>query len=170
MKPCTRCRNRGIACEYASSEAGSAAAMHLMHLAANAHHNSPPVAAPSAPMGPVSHNMSSDALPSQTGQPAPVHGLPTHAASAMTNPAYSQSTSSSPPILTSHPQANNEAAQLPTPETLIDQSKLPSLCYLKKKKKFVLFRKHCSIRRHHVVPQRPLRIVNFPPTTPSTSY
>lgn len=31
-KPCSRCRNRNLSCEYGSSEAGSAAAMHLLHL------------------------------------------------------------------------------------------------------------------------------------------
>jgi Fungal Zn(2)-Cys(6) binuclear cluster domain/Zinc finger, C2H2 type len=35
LKPCSRCRLRNIACEYASSEAGSAAAMHLLHLSAH---------------------------------------------------------------------------------------------------------------------------------------
>ncbi|KAI0600176.1 hypothetical protein F4775DRAFT_546523 [Biscogniauxia sp. FL1348] len=39
IKPCTRCRNRNLNCESTSSEAGSAAAMHLLHLSANAHNN-----------------------------------------------------------------------------------------------------------------------------------
>ncbi|KAK1988717.1 hypothetical protein LZ30DRAFT_744861 [Colletotrichum cereale] len=38
VKPCTRCRNRNINCEYSSTEAaGSAAAMHLLHLSGNPH-------------------------------------------------------------------------------------------------------------------------------------
>ncbi|KAI0125974.1 hypothetical protein BJ170DRAFT_685218 [Xylariales sp. AK1849] len=39
VKPCTRCRNRNLECEYTSTEAGSAAAMHLLHLSATAHSN-----------------------------------------------------------------------------------------------------------------------------------
>ncbi|OHE99529.1 hypothetical protein CORC01_05107 [Colletotrichum orchidophilum] len=35
QKPCTRCRNRNLNCEYSSTEAGSAAAMHLLHLSGN---------------------------------------------------------------------------------------------------------------------------------------
>ncbi|KAL0938789.1 C6 transcription factor [Colletotrichum truncatum] len=35
VKPCTRCRNRNLNCEYSTTEAGSAAAMHLLHLSAN---------------------------------------------------------------------------------------------------------------------------------------
>ncbi|CCF38655.1 hypothetical protein CH063_09690 [Colletotrichum higginsianum] len=37
VKPCTRCRNRNLNCEYTSTEAGSAAAMHLLHLSGNPH-------------------------------------------------------------------------------------------------------------------------------------
>ncbi|KAK1600644.1 uncharacterized protein LY79DRAFT_585978 [Colletotrichum navitas] len=37
VKPCTRCRNRNLNCEYSSTEAGSAAAMHLLHLSGNPH-------------------------------------------------------------------------------------------------------------------------------------
>lgn len=51
-----------------------------------------------------------------------MQGLPTHAAPAMTNPAYSQSTGSSPSTLPNHQQGVHDAAQLPTPETMIDQS------------------------------------------------
>ncbi|KAK9781018.1 hypothetical protein SCARD494_14270 [Seiridium cardinale] len=40
VKPCTRCRNRNLDCEYNSPEAGSAAAMHLLHLSAQAHSSS----------------------------------------------------------------------------------------------------------------------------------
>ncbi|KAH6690442.1 C6 transcription factor RegA [Plectosphaerella plurivora] len=32
-KPCARCRNRGLTCEYSATEAGSSVALHLMHLA-----------------------------------------------------------------------------------------------------------------------------------------
>jgi hypothetical protein len=37
IKPCKRCRNRNLTCEYASVEAGSAAAMHLLHLSTTIH-------------------------------------------------------------------------------------------------------------------------------------
>lgn len=36
MKPCTRCRNRNVTCEYGGDGAGSTAAMHLLHLSAHA--------------------------------------------------------------------------------------------------------------------------------------
>lgn len=122
QKPCTRCRTRNLNCEYASSEAGSAAAMHLLHLSANAHSGASPAVSPTASMGPASGNLASDLLSSQLSQPAPMQGLPTHAAPAMTNPPYSHSTGSSPSTLTNHQQGVHDAAQLPTPETMIDQS------------------------------------------------
>lgn len=118
MKPCTRCRNRNLTCEYASSEAGSAAAMHLLHLSANAHtHRSP--TAPVASMGP---DLKVEGMPSHTSHPLHMPGVPTPTTAAMTNPAYSQSNRSSPSTFANPPQANHEAAQLPTPETMIDHS------------------------------------------------
>ncbi|KAH9909377.1 hypothetical protein F4778DRAFT_768243 [Xylariomycetidae sp. FL2044] len=72
MKPCTRCRNRGIECQSASSEAGSAAAMHLLHLSASAHNSM-------NPPGPSS-NISSESSPAGYDQghsaiPTPNQGL-----------------------------------------------------------------------------------------------
>ncbi|KAI0102879.1 hypothetical protein GGR51DRAFT_273753 [Nemania sp. FL0031] len=40
IKPCRRCQKKGLTCEYAAAEAGSAAAMHLLHLSADAHNTS----------------------------------------------------------------------------------------------------------------------------------
>lgn len=40
IKPCQRCQKKGLACEYLATEAGSAAAMHLLHLSADAHNSS----------------------------------------------------------------------------------------------------------------------------------
>lgn len=142
LKPCTRCRTRNLPCEYASSEAGSAAAMHLLHLSANAHSSTSPAVSPSAAMGPTSRNLGSEVLSSQTGQTPPMQGLPTHAAPVMTNPPYSHSNGSSPSILTNHLQANNEAAQLPTPETLIEQSESAVLSFMAKKS--------CTFRSTHL--------------------
>lgn len=121
VKPCTRCRNRNLNCEYASTEAGSAAAMHLLHLSAHAHSTMGPQSAGLvAPMDPLSHNLAAEVMPSQHNQSVPMNALPA-AAPTMTNPVYSQSTGNSPPIMASHPQGNNEAMQLPTPETMVDQ-------------------------------------------------
>ncbi|KAF3762361.1 hypothetical protein M406DRAFT_294043 [Cryphonectria parasitica EP155] len=138
-KPCTRCRHRNLTCEYASSEAGSAAAMHLLHFSASAHSDSsshshthpPPMHAPptTTPSGPPSRNLGPEPLSSQTGQSGPIQRVHTPAALAMTNPpSYAQSTSRSPPIVATHTQGSNEAVQLPTPETMIDHSEphLPS--------------------------------------------
>ncbi|KAI0486453.1 hypothetical protein F4859DRAFT_470441 [Xylaria cf. heliscus] len=36
IKPCQRCQKKGLTCEYAMTEAGSAAAMHLLHLSSDA--------------------------------------------------------------------------------------------------------------------------------------
>ncbi|KAI0409721.1 hypothetical protein F4802DRAFT_159728 [Xylaria palmicola] len=54
IKPCQRCQKKGLSCEYAAMEAGSAAA-HLLHLSADAH-NATPTPTSSA---------------SSTGQPSP---------------------------------------------------------------------------------------------------
>lgn len=55
QKPCSRCRIRSIACDYVSPEAGSAAAMHLLHLSApvpvGGEQNRPPL--PQNPMFPT---------------------------------------------------------------------------------------------------------------------
>lgn len=106
--------------------------MHLLHLSAQAHSGS---AAPSSaalvaqsPMGPLSHNLATDAMIShqaQGNQSVPMAGLSTPAAPTMTNPVYGTQSTDSPPVMVNHAQANNEAAQLPTPETMIDQSKAP---------------------------------------------
>ncbi|KAI1333412.1 hypothetical protein F5Y16DRAFT_407248 [Xylariaceae sp. FL0255] len=39
IKPCKRCQKRGLTCEFASAEASSAAAVHLLHLSASAHND-----------------------------------------------------------------------------------------------------------------------------------
>ncbi|KAI0540028.1 hypothetical protein GGR58DRAFT_512041 [Xylaria digitata] len=41
IKPCQRCQKKGLACEYAVTEPGSTAALHLLHLSADARNNSP---------------------------------------------------------------------------------------------------------------------------------
>lgn len=121
VKPCTRCRNRNLNCEYASTEAGSAAAMHLLHLSAHAHSTMGPQSSGLvAPMDPLSHNLASEVMSSPHNQSAPMNAL-SRATPTMTNPGYSQSTGNSPPIMASHPQGNNEAMQLPTPDTMVDQ-------------------------------------------------
>lgn len=128
-KPCTRCRNRNLTCEYASSEAGSAAAMHLLHLSANAHSSgatTPTSSAPMAPAGhgavPTAHHLGSRSLRSNAAEAMHTHGLHNPAAPAMTNLVHAQSAGTSPSILANNPPISNEAAQLPTPETMMDQS------------------------------------------------
>lgn len=128
-KPCTRCRNRNLTCEYASSEAGSAAAMHLLHLSANAHSSgatTPTSSAPMAPAGhgavPTAHHLGSRSLRSNAAEAMHTHGLHNPAAPAMTNLVHAQSTGTSPSILANNPPINSEAAQLPTPENMLDQN------------------------------------------------
>ncbi|KAJ8114691.1 hypothetical protein ONZ43_g4841 [Nemania bipapillata] len=45
IKPCQRCQKKGLTCEYAATEAGSVAAMHLLHLSADAHNITPAASA-----------------------------------------------------------------------------------------------------------------------------
>lgn len=82
-------------------------------------------------MGPLSHNLASDAMISQSqgNTSVPMAGLSTPAAPTMTNPVFGTQSTDSPPVMVNHAQANNEAAQLPTPETMIDQSKSPLFFY-----------------------------------------
>lgn len=84
-------------------------------------------------MGPLSHNLTSDAMishPPQGNQSVPMAGLSAPAAPTMTNPVYGTQSTDSPPVMVNHAQANSEAAQLPTPETMIDQSKAPLFLYV----------------------------------------
>ncbi|KAK3940047.1 hypothetical protein QBC46DRAFT_354455 [Diplogelasinospora grovesii] len=112
LKPCTRCRNRGLNCEYASSED---AAMHLLHLSVNARS--------------MEHHQGSSTSPDSSYYPAPpLMGQPQaqHAAANLAPPAFPIATINTQgvnqsPNFTSNPQLNEEA-QLPTPETLMDQS------------------------------------------------
>ncbi|POS78716.1 hypothetical protein DHEL01_v202900 [Diaporthe helianthi] len=128
-KPCTRCRNRNLTCEYASSEAGSAAAMHLLHLSATAHSSGATTPTSSAPMAPAAHraiptahHLGSRSLGSNTAEAKHTHGLHIPAAPAMTNLVHAQSTGASPSMLADNPPISAEAAQLPTPETMMDQN------------------------------------------------
>lgn len=102
-KPCTRCQTRSISCEYATAEAGSAAAMHLLHLSANPHLPSRPDTEPSS-----SHQSSTDSSPrscrnENTGGPSPL--------------SYPQGKAASS-VVPRAPSATAEEAQLPTPETM----------------------------------------------------
>ncbi|ORY66405.1 C6 transcription factor RegA [Pseudomassariella vexata] len=65
VKPCTRCRNRNLFCESASSEPGSTAAMHLLHLSAQAHSS-----APDSVQGPYSNHSPSGTIHTLGDSPA----------------------------------------------------------------------------------------------------
>ncbi|KAI1340408.1 hypothetical protein F5Y15DRAFT_415298 [Xylariaceae sp. FL0016] len=103
LKPCTRCRNRNLNCEYLSPEAGSAAAMHLMHLSANAHGNMNP----SMPAPPSTLSAGSSPAYQDQGHPTPV--------------THIQGMSGSPNDL---PGAfvKPEHGQMPTPDGVVEQS------------------------------------------------
>lgn len=124
-KPCTRCRQRDLICEYASLEAGSAAAMHLLHLSASqsttpqAH-----VAIDNEASITTPPNFGSGSMPYQVSQPtAALQGMQHPAAAGITNTQYSQSMGGTPPVLANGPSANNGAAhQLPTPEATADHT------------------------------------------------
>ncbi|KAI0456552.1 hypothetical protein F5B21DRAFT_466947 [Xylaria acuta] len=65
IKPCQRCQKKGLTCEYAMTEAGSAAAMHLLHLSADARSSSQ---TPSA----SSHSSQLSPTTSQDQRPLPL--------------------------------------------------------------------------------------------------
>ena len=108
-KPCTRCRNRGMDCDYVS-EPGSAAAMHLLHLSANAHANSSASLSPS----PSSHTLPPSHSPLQY-QPAQAGSIQAPASQGL---SYSNT-----PVTTSTPPFKIEEGQLPTPDATADQSR-----------------------------------------------
>ena len=115
-KPCTRCRNRNLTCEYASSEAGSAAAMHLLHLSANG-------------QGVTSAPVSSAGQSVQDTSPQSYHSMGSAQHHALGVPPPPQMVNAMHPlvknecpILTGTQQPLGEEAQLPTPETLMDQN------------------------------------------------
>ncbi|KAI1639473.1 hypothetical protein F4809DRAFT_648556 [Biscogniauxia mediterranea] len=102
IKPCTRCRNRNLNCESASSEAGSAAAMHLLHLSANAHNN---IGGP----GPAS-NHSSESSPSMRQDQMQLVAPPTSVAMGES------------PENMANAVVKSEHTQLQTPDTMVEQS------------------------------------------------
>ncbi|KAK3329359.1 hypothetical protein B0H66DRAFT_20445 [Apodospora peruviana] len=112
MKPCSRCKTRGLNCESASSED---AAMHLLHLSTNPH--PPDYKQESSPVS--SYHPPPPASPRQTrfkvqqaGAVIPLSSYPP--------PPDSQAVNESP-VIPGNPLADEES-QLPTPETLMDQS------------------------------------------------
>ncbi|KAK4181650.1 putative transcription factor [Triangularia setosa] len=113
MKPCTRCKNRGIMCEVASSED---AAMHLLHLSANAHsfESHPPDTSPSA----------SSQYPHPTSAVEPEFQQPDFNPALNSFPSSSryQQSSLASSSLTPDDRQFKEESQLSTPETLMDQN------------------------------------------------
>lgn len=135
MKPCARCRTRNLTCEYASSEAGSAAAMHLLHLSATgrSHSDSPqPLSQPqvktevTTPTVVAAPQLGHDASPQSYNRTHIQHTLPPPQVH-VTNP---QAPVVSPVLTSNPPPVNSEEAQLPTPETMVDHSMSLPLSYL----------------------------------------
>ncbi|KAI1178763.1 hypothetical protein F4777DRAFT_536679 [Nemania sp. FL0916] len=95
IKPCQRCQKKGITCEYAGTEAGSAAAMHLLHLSADAHSNSnshshtPSPSPHSARLSPVAANQDQRAMPLGTALPTS-HGICDIVANPEVDPEHGQ--------------------------------------------------------------------------------
>ncbi|KAK0734128.1 hypothetical protein B0T26DRAFT_760975 [Lasiosphaeria miniovina] len=108
LKPCTRCRNRGLSCEYASSED---AALHLLHLSANARGvDYPQESSPESPYYPHSSVVANSQRQQQ------------QAAQDQIRPAYpppvNTQTVDHSPVFTGNPSLKEET-QLPTPETMV---------------------------------------------------
>ncbi|KAK0631992.1 hypothetical protein B0T14DRAFT_573301 [Immersiella caudata] len=110
-KPCTRCNNRNLKCEYASSED---AAMHLLHLSATSRAtNSSPESAYSP------HQSQSTAANSQPQMSSTISPASFH-------PKSGASTATQTPVLPGPPPVADEV-HLPTPETMMDQCN-PNSC------------------------------------------
>lgn len=102
-------------------EAGSAAAMHLLHLSGSqglSPQKNMAVASTEASIA-TPPNFGSASMPYQVAHPT-LQGMQHAAAAGITNSQYAQSTGSSPPVLANVHQASSEAAQLPTPEAMAD--------------------------------------------------
>lgn len=69
IKPCQRCQKKGLTCEYAMTEAGSAAAMHLLHLSSDTRSNSQTPSASSSHSSQLSPTTSQDQRPLPLGTP-----------------------------------------------------------------------------------------------------
>ncbi|KAI8632365.1 hypothetical protein F5Y19DRAFT_420849 [Xylariaceae sp. FL1651] len=101
IKPCQRCQKRGLTCEFAATEAGSAAAMHLLHLSADGHNSS-------NLSGASSHvSQLSPATPQDQRPPPLVNTL---------------SIVHEPPDVTLDTGVKSEQGQLPTPDAVVEQS------------------------------------------------
>ncbi|KXH43386.1 hypothetical protein CNYM01_08603 [Colletotrichum nymphaeae SA-01] len=103
QKPCTRCRNRNLNCEYSSTEAGSAAAMHLLHLSGNPHQTtSTPGSLATSPS-----QSAYDSSPSTAYQQNPQHAmLPPRDDSGQLGPAHT---------------IKSESGRIPTTENAMQQ-------------------------------------------------
>ncbi|KAK3394128.1 hypothetical protein B0H63DRAFT_460102 [Podospora didyma] len=115
LKPCSRCKSRGLECEFASSED---AAFHLLHLSANTRGmDYPQDSSPESPY--YSHP------PSVSGHGhAHEHGQHQHIITDQSRPSYAQPAKTQvvneSAVFAANPPLNEET-QLPTPETMIDQ-------------------------------------------------
>ncbi|KAM7191545.1 C6 transcription factor RegA [Naviculisporaceae sp. PSN 640] len=114
---CSRCKNRGIACEFASSED---AAMHLLHLSSNARRSSHPPESvressyPPPPPAPATSSTDKQFPPATQAVHDHISPYPSH---QLHQQAITQTPGSS-----RKPAPNEEKeTQLPTPETLMDQ-------------------------------------------------
>lgn len=121
-KPCQRCVTRKLTC--VSSEAGSAAAMHLMHLSADAH--SKPDATESASPG-TSRDSASPATQSHSRSQPSISAL---------SPATAEASIPEASLASAEPGE----CQLPTPDTMMDQGRR---CLFDALSSFVLSRAVC---------------------------
>ncbi|CAJ2501732.1 Uu.00g045850.m01.CDS01 [Anthostomella pinea] len=103
-KPCTRCRNRNLTCEFASTEPGSTAAMHLVHFSASAHGNMNPPGPPS--------NISSASSPATYHDPGQ---------SGQSGSSGTMHTMGDSPGNMSTAVIEPEQGQLPTPDAMVEQ-------------------------------------------------
>jgi hypothetical protein len=126
IKPCKRCRNRNLTCEFGSSEAGSAAAMHLLHLSATAHSHSQMHAQSMSPTQPSQEDASSRTTPAHA---PPLVDSPTTSYHQPRPPTSSslqqQQFLENSPSLTHDSSIKPEEGQLPTPDTVMDQGRFP---------------------------------------------
>ncbi|KAI3328912.1 hypothetical protein HD806DRAFT_266040 [Xylariaceae sp. AK1471] len=103
IKPCQRCQKKSLTCEFAATEAGSAAAMHLLHLSTDAHNYSN---TPGASSQASQHTGSP--ITSQDQRPMPL--------------VTTFTTNHEGHDVISNTEVKLEQGQLPTPDAIVEQS------------------------------------------------
>ncbi|KAK5624691.1 hypothetical protein RRF57_000407 [Xylaria bambusicola] len=100
LKPCQRCRKKGLTCVYAGTEAGSTGALHLLHTSADAQNHL--------------HTPGASSSPVQTGPTIPQDQRPT--------PGTTLPITHETQDIVPNPDVKLEQGQFPTPDAIVESS------------------------------------------------